>query len=113
VSSWFADASVLLARENGDDEQHDAACRLLSGQATLLTLDIAFYEVSNVAARAWHDSEAAHRLRGLVDALAEGGGLVRVEKRLSATRLGLPSARALRCTTPPTSPGPWPPACVW
>lgn len=84
MSLWFADASVLLAREDGDDAQHDAVCRLFSGQATLATLDLAFYEVSNVAVRAWRDPEAAHRLRGLVDALAEDGGLFRVDEALVA-----------------------------
>jgi len=81
---WFADASVLLAREDAEDDQHDAARCLLSGQATLATLDLAFYEVSNVAVRAWRDHEAAHRLRGLVDALADDGGLYRVDKTLVA-----------------------------
>jgi len=82
MSIWFADASVLLAREDAEDDQHDAARCLLSGQATLATLDLAFYEVSNVAVRAWRDHEAAHRLRGLVDALADDGGLYRVDETL-------------------------------
>lgn len=83
MSIWFVDASVLLAREDADDDQHDAARRLLSGQATLVTLDLAFYEVSNVAVRAWRDPEAAGRLRALVDALADDGGLVRVDTGLA------------------------------
>lgn len=82
MSVWFADASVLLAREDVDDDHHDAARRLLSGQAPLATLDLAFYEVSNVAVRAWRDPEAARRLRGLVDALADDGGLSRVDEAL-------------------------------
>lgn len=84
MSIWFADASVLLAREDAEDAQHDAASCLLSGQATLATLDLAFYEVSNVAVRAWRDPEAAQRLRGLVNALADDGGLVRVDETLVA-----------------------------
>ena len=32
---WFVDASVLLAREDADDAQHDAAVRLLAGQEPL------------------------------------------------------------------------------
>lgn len=84
MSIWFADASVLLAREDVEDDHHDAARRLLSGQATLATLDLAFYEVSNVAVRAWHDPEAGRRLRGLVDALADDGGLSRVDEALVA-----------------------------
>ncbi|CAN5191823.1 hypothetical protein BH20ACT9_BH20ACT9_13540 [soil metagenome] len=84
MSLWFADASVLLSREDADDAQHDAARRLLSGHATLTTLDLAFYEVGNVAVRAWCDVQAAHRLRGLVDAIADDGGLLRVDDALIA-----------------------------
>ncbi len=36
-------------------------------------------EVSNVALRAWDDPEAADRLQGVVDAVADDGGLVRVD----------------------------------
>lgn len=79
---WFADASVFLAREDADDAQHDAARQLLSGRATLMTLDLAFYQVGDVAVRAWRDAHAAHRLRGLVDAIADDGGLVRVDEAL-------------------------------
>ncbi len=53
MTFWFVDASVLLAREDGDDDQHEAARQLLAGDATLATLDLAFYEVGNVAVRAW------------------------------------------------------------
>lgn len=84
MTLWFADASVLLAREDAEDDQHDAARRLLSGQAALATLDLAFYEVANVAVRAWRDPDAAHRLRGLVEALADDGGLFRVDEALVA-----------------------------
>jgi predicted nucleic acid-binding protein len=82
VTVWFADASVLLAREDADDDQHRAARRLLSGEAPLATLDLAYYEVSNVAIRAWRDPDAARRLQGLVRALADDGGLLRVDDAL-------------------------------
>lgn len=82
MNLWFLDASVLLAREDTDDEHNDAARRLLAGPAALATLDLAFYEVSNVAVRAWRDLGAARRLSGLVDAIAQDGGLVRVEATL-------------------------------
>jgi len=55
---------------------------LLAGPAALATLDLAFYEVSNVAVRAWRDHGAARRLSGLVDAIAQDGGLVRVDATL-------------------------------
>ncbi len=84
MTFWFVDASVLLAREDADDEQHEAACQLLSGDTPLATLDLAFYEVGNVAVRAWRDIQAAGRLRGLVEAIAADGGLVRVDEALFA-----------------------------
>lgn len=92
---WFADASVLLAREDAEDDQHDAARRLLSGRTPLATLDLAFYEVSNVAVRAWHDPEAAGRLQGLVDALANDGGLIRVDESLVAEAAAIAERRGL------------------
>ncbi len=84
MTVWFVDASVLLAREDADDDQHEAARELLAGDATLATLDLAFYEVGNVAVRAWRDGQAAGRLQGLVDAIAADGGLVRVDEALIA-----------------------------
>ncbi len=75
---------MLLAREDADDDQHEAARQLLAGDATLATLDLAYYEVGNVAVRAWRDVDAAGRLRGLVDAVADDGGLVRVDEALIA-----------------------------
>ena len=84
MTVWFVDASVLLAREDADDDQHEAARQLLAGDATLATLDLAYYEVGNVAVRAWRDVDAAGRLRGLVDAIADDGGLVRVDEALIA-----------------------------
>jgi len=76
------DASVLLASEDSDDEQHADASRLLRGGDSLATLDLAFYEVTNVAVRAWRDLAAAHRLRERVAAVAGDGGLVRADAAL-------------------------------
>lgn len=78
MSAWFLDASVLLAGEDPDDVQFDDARRLLRGRDPLATLDLAFYEVTNVAVRAWRDHAAARRLRARVVAVADDGGLVRV-----------------------------------
>ncbi|MGI8411299.1 MAG: type II toxin-antitoxin system VapC family toxin [Solirubrobacteraceae bacterium] len=89
------DASVLLAREDGDDDQHEAAGRLLAGEVTLATLDLAFYEVGNVAVRAWRDVQAARRLHGLVNALAADGGLVRVDEALIARAVRIADTEAL------------------
>lgn len=80
----FVDASVMLAAADSEDRHHAAAQLLLSGPTSLATLDLAFYEVSNVAMRAWRDLEAARRLRVIVDAIAEDGGLIRVDEALAA-----------------------------
>lgn len=89
MSAWFADASVLLARADTDDREHDAARTLLGGAMSIGTLDLAYYEVTNVAVRAWTDPAAARSLRELVSALAEDGGLVRIDEALAAAAASL------------------------
>jgi len=83
VTRWFADASVLLASADLDDEQHEPARAFLAGPGAIATLDLAFYEVVNVAIRRWQDPDAARELRGLVSALGEDGGLVRADATLA------------------------------
>ena len=84
MTLWFLDASVLLAAEDRDDANHKDARRVLGGDDPLVTLDLAFYEVTNVAVRAWRDLPAAQRLRERVAAVADDGGLVRVDNGLVA-----------------------------
>jgi predicted nucleic acid-binding protein len=90
----FLDASVLLAAEDVDDANHDASAALLKTGA-LSTLDLAVYEVTNVAELRWRDSAASLRLRERVWAIAELGVLVRVDQPLAeraaqiARQLGL------------------------
>lgn len=79
---WFVDASVLLAREDTDDSNHEDAIRLLEGADQVATLDLAFYEVNNVAIRSWRDHSAARRLCARVAAVADDGGLVRADAPL-------------------------------
>ncbi len=92
MTTWLADASVLLAGEDVDDPHHAQARRLLAGPDAVATLDLAFYEVVNVAVRAWQDLAAAHRLAALVSILEEDGGVVRVDEAL-AVRAGELAAR--------------------
>ena len=91
MTGWFLDASVLLASEDPDDANHSDARRLLEGKDQLATLDLAFYEVTNVAITAWNDVAAARRLRGLIAAVSDDGGLVRADPALleAATELAL------------------------
>jgi predicted nucleic acid-binding protein len=84
LNLWFVDASVLLAREDPDDANHSDANRLLGGADPVATLDLAFNEVTNVAVRSWRDHSAAGRLRERVTAVADDGGLIRVEPTLLA-----------------------------
>lgn len=93
--TWLADASVLLAREDLDDAHHADACALLEGPGPVATLDLAYYEVTNVAVRAWADAAAATRLRGLVAALADDGGLVRADEVLVSRAAELASRHRL------------------
>jgi predicted nucleic acid-binding protein len=78
----FLDASVLLAAEDSDDPNHEAAGALLKTGA-LGTLELAVYEVTNVAEVRWQDREASRRLRERVWAIAELGALVRVDRALA------------------------------
>jgi predicted nucleic acid-binding protein len=82
VTIWLLDASVLLACEDADDTHHAAARQLLTGPDSLATLDLALYEVTNVAVSAWKDHTAARRLCGLIGALAGDAGMIRAEPSL-------------------------------
>ncbi len=78
----FLDASVLLAAEDLEDLNHPAATALLRSGA-LATLELAAYEVTNVAEVRWDDPETSQRLRERVWAIAELGALVRVDRTLA------------------------------
>jgi predicted nucleic acid-binding protein len=78
----FLDASVLLAAEDLDDAHHDASAALLK-TGVLSTLDLAIYEITNVAELRWRDRAASLRLRERVWAIAELGILVRVDQALA------------------------------
>jgi len=78
----FLDASVLLAAEDSDDSHHASATTLLRGGA-LATLDLAIYEVTNVATVSWRDEAACDRLRERVWAIAEFGALARIDRALA------------------------------
>lgn len=77
----FLDASVLLAAEDVDDVNHNDALALLRSGA-LATLELAAYEVTNVADVRWHNPEAGARLRDRVFTIAQLGTLVRVDRAL-------------------------------
>lgn len=61
----------------------------------MATLDLAYYEVTNVAIRRWGDSQAATRLRGVVAAIEEDGGLIRANESLLGAAANLASTHGL------------------
>lgn len=90
----FLDASVLLAAEDRDDEQHETSATLLRS-GDLATIDLALYETTNVALTGWRDPAAAARLRERVWAIAELGTLTRIDHQLGEDIAQLASEHTL------------------
>jgi predicted nucleic acid-binding protein len=77
VTTLLLDASVLLAAFDPEDDHHEPARTLLEDdKTTLATLDLARYEVTNVAVRAWRAPEAVTPLLAVVERLADDGGVL-------------------------------------
>jgi predicted nucleic acid-binding protein len=77
VTALLLDASVLLAAFDAEDEHHEPARALLEDdETTLATLDLARYEVANVAVRAWGAPESVTPLLAAVERLADDGGVL-------------------------------------
>jgi len=77
VTTLLLDASVLLAAFDPEDGHHEPARALLEDEdATLATLDLARYEVTNVAVRAWRAPESVAPLLAAIERLAEDGGVI-------------------------------------
>jgi predicted nucleic acid-binding protein len=77
------DASVLVAALDTDDPHHEEAAALLDDETiSLATLDLARYEVANVAVRAWRAAEAVPDLLGAVEGLAADEGVIAADSKL-------------------------------
>lgn len=77
MTTLFLDASVLLAAFDPEDDHYEpASAVLVDTENTLATLDLARYEVVNVAVRAWRAPESVGRLLAAVEQLADDGGVV-------------------------------------
>jgi len=77
VTTLLLDASVLLAAFDPADDHHEPARALLEDdQTTLATLDLARYEVANVAVRGWRAPESVGPLLAVVEKLADDGGVL-------------------------------------
>jgi predicted nucleic acid-binding protein len=77
VSTLLLDASVILAAFDSDDELHGASQALLAdADVTLTTLDLARYEVANVAVRGWCELGRVAPLLEAIDRISGDGGVV-------------------------------------
>ena len=77
MSTLLLDASVILAAFDSDDEFHGASQTLLADpDVTLTTLDLARYEVANVAVRGWRELARVAPLLEAVDRIAGDGGVI-------------------------------------
>jgi predicted nucleic acid-binding protein len=77
LSTLILDASVILAAFDRDDALHKPARAVLSDSAvTLATLDLARYEVTNVAIRAWRAPDSVLPLLEVIERIANDGGVL-------------------------------------
>jgi predicted nucleic acid-binding protein len=77
VSTLLLDASVILAAFDSDDELHEPSKTLLAKpDVTLTTLDLARYEVANVAVRGWCEYGRVAPLLEAIDRIAGDGGVI-------------------------------------
>ncbi len=78
MTTLLLDASVLLAAFDPDDDHHRDARALLEDDATTLaTLDLARYEVANVAVRVWRAPESVAPLLAAIEKLGGDGGVLK------------------------------------
>jgi len=76
VSTLLLDASAILAAFDSDDDLHEAAKAILADpNVTLATLDLARYEVANVAVRAWRATAEVAPLLETIDRISDDGGI--------------------------------------
>ncbi len=75
MSTLLLDASVILAAFDSDDAHHEPSRAILADTAvTLATLDLARYEVANVAIRAWRAPARVAPLLEAIERIASDGG---------------------------------------
>jgi predicted nucleic acid-binding protein len=77
LSTLLLDASVILAAFDSDDELHRPSRALLADpDVTLTTLDLARYEVANVAVRSWCELDRVAPLLEAIDRISGDGGVI-------------------------------------
>jgi predicted nucleic acid-binding protein len=96
VTTLLLDASVVLAAFDPEDDQHDEASFLLeSDRVTLATLDLARYEVVNVAVRGWRAPESVAPLLAAIERLADDGGVIGSTRSLLSAAAELAEAHKI------------------
>lgn len=77
MSTLLLDASVILAAFDSDDALHGPSQALLADpDVTLTTLDLARYEVANVAVQGWCELGHVAPLLEAIDRISGDGGVV-------------------------------------
>ncbi len=77
MSTVLLDASVILAAFDRDDRCHESAAALLADDSiALATIDLARYEVVNVAIRAWSAPETVGPLLSALGQIEDDGGVI-------------------------------------
>jgi predicted nucleic acid-binding protein len=77
VSTLLLDASAILAAFDSDDDLHEPARSILTdSEVALATLDLARYEVANVAIRAWRAPDRVAPLLEAIDRISSDGGVL-------------------------------------
>jgi predicted nucleic acid-binding protein len=83
LSILLLDASAILAAFDPDDAHHQSAKAILANpEISLATLDLARYEIANVAVRAWRAPDQVASLLDTVDRIADDGGVVISDSKL-------------------------------
>lgn len=96
MTTLLLDASVLLAAFDPEDDHHEPAGALLvDPETTLATIDLARYEVANVAIRAWRAPESVAPLLAAVERLAGDGGVLASTSSLLARAADLAEHHAI------------------
>lgn len=83
MNRWFIDASALLAGSDSGSSEHAAALSLIERDG-LFTIDLAYYETTNVTAFKWADPSRATQIRHRMRVIERLGRLVRVDDELAA-----------------------------
>jgi len=96
LSTLLLDASALLAAFDKEDAYHESAKALLADQdVSLVTLDLARYEIANVAVCAWREPEWVASLLEAVDRIADDGGVIASDTKLLEEAAKLAEERSI------------------